>query len=158
MLSQPKNTHHCSRWPYFYISFSVFSTIISMAKSALCDRARPIYCAPTQFYIWACSLEGECSVRIPSGPPRKAVKFQISQPFCNFFKDLARMRTDRFRLVLGIIGNVDPEWFASKNRIWKVEASACCTASLAKTVKRGWYQNMIPASFQFIKIGGTPHE
>ena len=31
------------------------------------------------------------------------------------------MRTERFRLVLGIIGNVDPKWFASKNRIWKAK-------------------------------------
>ena len=41
--------------------------------------------------------------------------------FCDFFKDLSRMRTERFCLVLEIIGNNEPKWFASKNRIWKVK-------------------------------------
>ena len=31
------------------------------------------------------------------------------------------MRTERFCLILEIIGNIEPKWFTSKNRIWKVK-------------------------------------
>ena len=71
---------------------------------------------------------GERSVRIRevvgSNPIRSTIKsceILCFTVFCDFFKDLSRMRTERFRLVLEIIGNNEPKWFASKNRIWKVK-------------------------------------
>ncbi len=55
-------------------------------------------------------------VRIPSGPPRKAVKLHISQLFCNFLRKFVRMRTERFRRILEAAGSADPKWFASKKQ------------------------------------------
>ncbi len=77
-------------------------------------------------------------VQPPSGPPKKAVKFYISQLFCNFLVDSMRMRTKRFWLVLEIVGNIEPKWFASKNRIWKVkEAGIKIDTSLFSVYKTG---------------------
>ena len=58
-------------------------------------------------------------VRIPSGPPRKAVKFHISQLFCNLLRKFVWMRTERFRRILEILGSIDPNRFASV--LWEGE-------------------------------------
>lgn len=44
---------------------------------------------------------------------RKAVKFHISQLFCNFLRKFVRMRTERFRRIMEILGSIDPNRFAS---------------------------------------------
>ena len=44
---------------------------------------------------------------------RKAVKFHISQLFCNFSRKFVRMRTERFRRIMEILGSIDPNRFAS---------------------------------------------
>ena len=49
-------------------------------------------------------------------PPRKAVKFHISQLFCNFLREFVWMRTERFRWVLNAAGSADPKRFASEKQ------------------------------------------
>ena len=46
-------------------------------------------------------------------PPRKAVKFRISQLFCNYLERFIWMRTERFRRILEILGSIGPNRFAS---------------------------------------------
>lgn len=54
-----------------------------------------------------------------TAPPRKAVKFHISQLFCNYLERFIWMRTERFRRILEILGGIDPNRFASV--LWEGE-------------------------------------
>ena len=66
------------------------------------------------------SALGERSVRIrevegsnPFRSTKKAVKFHISQLFCNFLRKFVWMQTERFRRIMEILGGIDPKRFAS---------------------------------------------